>query len=396
MTTPIENSRAATLVDKAGTGAAYPTAPPAHPNEAPIPTKTKKQNIHVSPAVLDAARKDGEQLLRDLRTSLAGLTQAEAEERARTTGPNEVAQERKQGWPVRLLKIIRNPLVILLTTLSAVSFLTGDARAGSVMAIMVVLSVGLRFWQEARADAAAEKLKAMIHVTATVVRDGAAREIPLRDLVPGDIIKLAAGDMIPGDVRLLSSKDLFVSQGSLTGESLPVEKFHDPETKEESSPTELKNIMLHGDERRERHGDGSRGHDGGANLLGQHGPLDHRGTSADELRPGPQPLHLAHDAVHGRDGASGFPHQRFHQARLEGRLLLRAGRGRRPHSRDAADDRLRLPLQRRARHEPQEGDRQAAQLNPELRRHGRAVHRQDGHAHRGPRRPHAALQRRWA
>jgi len=95
----------------------------------------------------------------------------------------------------------------------------------------VALSVGLRFWQEARADSAAEKLKAMIHVTATVVRDGAAKEIPLRDLVPGDIIKLAAGDMIPGDVRLLSSKDVFVTQGSLTGESLPVEKFHDPETK---------------------------------------------------------------------------------------------------------------------------------------------------------------------
>jgi len=164
----------------------------------------------------------------------------------RSSGPNEVAQERKQGWPVRVLKIIRNPLVILLTTLSAVSFLTGDARAGSVMAAMVALSVGLRFWQEARADAAAEKLKAMIHVTATVVRDSAAREIPLRELVPGDIVRLAAGDMIPGDVRLLSSKDLFVSQGSLTGESLPIEKFHDTETKEESSPTELKNICFMG------------------------------------------------------------------------------------------------------------------------------------------------------
>jgi P-type Mg2+ transporter len=219
---------------------------PAGSNEPPVPVKTRNQNIRVSPAVLDAARKDGGELLRDLRTSPAGLTQAEAEERTRTTGPNEVAQERKQGWPVRVLKIIRNPLVILLTMLSAVSFLTGDARAGSVMAIMVALSVGLRFWQEARADAAAEKLKAMIHVTATVVRDGAAREIRLRDLVPGDIVKLAAGDMIPGDARLLSSKDLFVSQGSLTGESLPVEKFHDPETREESSPTELKNICFMG------------------------------------------------------------------------------------------------------------------------------------------------------
>jgi Mg2+-importing ATPase len=246
MTTPDGDSMPGALVDDAGTAASRLAGPLAHTNEPPIPAKPKNQNIRVSPGVLDAARKDGDELLRDLRTSLGGLTQAEAEERARTTGPNEVAQERKQGWPVRVLKIIRNPLVILLSTLSAVSFLTGDARAGSVMAIMVALSVGLRFWQEARADAAAEKLKAMIHVTATVVRDGVAREIPLRDLVPGDIIKLAAGDMIPGDVRLLSSKDVFVSQGSLTGESLPVEKFHDPETKEESSPTELKNTCFMG------------------------------------------------------------------------------------------------------------------------------------------------------
>jgi Mg2+-importing ATPase len=114
--------------------------------------------------------------------------------------------------------ILRNPLVILLAALSSISFATGDPRAGSVMAGMVVLSAALRFFQEARADAAAAKLKAMIHVTATVVRDGNARELPLRDLVPGDIIHLSAGDMIPGDVRVLSAKDLFVSQGTLTGE----------------------------------------------------------------------------------------------------------------------------------------------------------------------------------
>ena len=246
MTTPDADRRAAALTDGGGPVGSKAIVSPVHPIESPIPTKSKNQNIRVSPAVLDAARKEGEQLLRDLRTSLSGLTQAEAEERARAAGPNEVAQERKQGWFIRFLKISRNPLVILLSILSAISFLTGDARAGTVMAIMVMLSVGLRFWQEARADAAAEKLKAMIHVTATVVRDGVARETPLRDLVPGDIIKLAAGDMIPGDVRLLSSKDVFVSQGSLTGESLPVEKFHDPQTKEESSPTELKNTCFMG------------------------------------------------------------------------------------------------------------------------------------------------------
>ena len=117
MTTPEAESTKEALTVDAGTAGSKLAGPPARPIEPPIPTKTKHQNISVSPAVLDASRKDGEGLLGDLRTSLGGLTQAEAEERARTTGPNEVAQERRQGWPVRVLKIIRNPLVILLTTL---------------------------------------------------------------------------------------------------------------------------------------------------------------------------------------------------------------------------------------------------------------------------------------
>ena len=220
-------------------------------NDRPHPatvasTPSKGKNIQVSPAVIDASRMPDEELLLKLQTAPSGLTEAAAEERARTVGPNEVALEKPQTWPIRLLKIILNPLVILLSTLSAVSFATGDARAGTVMAMMVVLSVGLRFLQEARADAAAAKLRAMIHVTATVVRDGVPKEIPLHDLVPGDIVHLSAGDMIPGDVRLLSSKDLFVSQGSLTGESLPVEKMHDLESKTVVSPTELKNICFMG------------------------------------------------------------------------------------------------------------------------------------------------------
>jgi len=114
------------------------TLPP--PDASPIPAKAKVHNIRVSPAVLDAAEKEGDELLHSLSTAPQGLTQAEVEERMRTSGPNEVAQERRQGWPVRLLKIIRNPLVILLAVLSAVSFSTGDARAGTVMAAMVVLS----------------------------------------------------------------------------------------------------------------------------------------------------------------------------------------------------------------------------------------------------------------
>lgn len=246
MTTPDADSTAEVPIAGGSTASSGLAGPPVLPHHPPVSTKAKNHNIQVSPAVLGAARKDGEAVLQDLRTAPGGLTQVEAEERARIAGPNEVAQERRQGWLVRVLKIVRNPLVILLTVLSAISFATGDARAGTVMAVMVLLSAGLRFLQEARADSAAAKLKAMIHVTATVMRDGEAKEMPLRELVPGDIVKLSAGDMIPGDVRVLSSKDLFVSQGSLTGESLPVEKFHEPEPDDVGSPADLNNTCFMG------------------------------------------------------------------------------------------------------------------------------------------------------
>jgi len=99
----------------------------------------------------------------------------------------------------------------LLTVLAAISFGTGDVRAGSVMTLMVILGVLLRFVQETRAGVAAEKLKAMINVTGTVVRAGKEEEIPLKCLVPGDVVKLSAGAMIPADVRLVSAKDLFIT-----------------------------------------------------------------------------------------------------------------------------------------------------------------------------------------
>jgi Mg2+-importing ATPase len=246
MTAPDTNSALEESAGKGGPAGDGPAGTPAVSDKSSTVAKAKNHNIRVSSAVLEAAGKDGDALLRSLHTTPEGLTQAEAEARARAAGPNEVAQERRRGWFMRLVIILRNPLVILLAALSSISFATGDARAGTVMACMVVLSATLRFVQEARADAAAARLKAMIHVTANVFRDGKAQEMPLRDLVPGDIINLHAGDMIPGDVRVLTAKDLFVSQGTLTGESYPVEKFHDPDPKASNSPIDLKNICFMG------------------------------------------------------------------------------------------------------------------------------------------------------
>jgi Mg2+-importing ATPase len=196
--------------------------------------------------VRDAATKDAAEIFQRLDTSPNGLSDEEAGERLEVFGPNEVAQERRHGWLERLWLASRNPLVILLTLLAIVSFGTGDMRAGTVMLLMVILGLSLRFVQETKADNAAAKLKAMISVTATVVRDGQAREIPLRQLVPGDIVKLSAGDMIPGDVRLLAAKDLFVIQATLTGESLPVEKTEPPDTRPSASAIERTNLAFLG------------------------------------------------------------------------------------------------------------------------------------------------------
>jgi len=177
-----------------------------------------------SDPVRDAATKEIAEVLALLGASPAGLTEAEAAARLEHYGPNEVAREKRESWLQRLYLAARNPLVVLLTILATLSYATGDFRAGTVMLLMVVLGVSLRFVQETRADTAAAKLKAMISVTATVIRDGQPREIPLQQLVPGDVVQLSAGDMVPGDVRLLSAKDLFVIQATLTGESMPVEK----------------------------------------------------------------------------------------------------------------------------------------------------------------------------
>ena len=211
-----------------------------------MPTVKPSQAIRFSPLLAEMARKDTKDVLEHFASPPEGLTQAEAEERLAKHGFNEVAQEKQHGWPWRLWLAVRNPLVVLLSMLAAVSFVTGDLRAGIVMVLMVGLGVSLRFVQESRADAAAARLKAMISVTATAKRDGKLREIPLKELVPGDLIKLSAGDMIPADVRIISSKDLFIIQGSLTGESLPVEKTEAPDRTEGRSPLELTNICFLG------------------------------------------------------------------------------------------------------------------------------------------------------
>lgn len=178
---------------------------------------------------------------------LEGLSAAEAEDRLHTYGPNQMAREKRTGALARLWDNIKNPLVILLTGLAVVSWLTGDIRAAIVIMVMVLLGIVLRFYQETRADDAAAKLKAMVGTTATVIRDGKDQEVALATLVPGDIVRLGAGDMSPADLRILSAKDLFLNQSALTGESVPVEKSADSAVLEaDTNPLEVHCLCFQG------------------------------------------------------------------------------------------------------------------------------------------------------
>ncbi len=115
-----------------------------------------------------------------------------------------------------------------------------------MISVMVLLGILLRFFQELRSDKAAEKLKAMVSTSATVLRAGEKREIPLKDLVPGDIVLLSAGDMVPADVRLISAKDLHINQSALTGEALPVAKSAERVTTPAQEPLEMPNLCFLG------------------------------------------------------------------------------------------------------------------------------------------------------
>jgi Mg2+-importing ATPase len=210
------------------------------------PVATRNHPVPPQSLLDEAARENAEEVFEMLGTSPAGLSEEEAATRLEKYGPNEVAYEREESWLHRLYSAARNPLVILLTVLAVLSYSTGDFAAGTIMMLMVALGMSLRFVQETRADNAAAKLRAMITVTATVVRNGQARELPLRDLVSGDIVKLCAGDMIPGDVRLISAKDLHVIQAALTGESLPIEKTDASDSRENVSSIERTNLCFLG------------------------------------------------------------------------------------------------------------------------------------------------------
>ncbi|HHK8063917.1 TPA: magnesium-translocating P-type ATPase, partial [Serratia marcescens] len=188
-------------------------------------------------------------------------------------GANQVAHDKAPHALIQLIKAFNNPFIFVLMVLAAISFFTDywlPRQSGEeteltgviIILTMVTLSGLLRFWQEYRTNKAAEALKSMVRTTATVLRRSSysahplTLEVPIRELVPGDIIQLSAGDMVPADVRLIASRDLFISQAILTGEAIPIEKYDamgnvaqkssDGEVSSENALLELSNICLMG------------------------------------------------------------------------------------------------------------------------------------------------------
>jgi Mg2+-importing ATPase len=157
-----------------------------------------------------------------------GLSSAEAASRLQAWGPNELAPPRRFEAARELLRYFANPLVLILLVASAVSAAFGQMVSAVIIALMLVLSVVLNFTQAYRSQRAAASLRRQVGQTATVIRDGVERELAVREVVVGDVIHLKAGDLVPADCRLLSTRDLFVNEAALTGESLPREKHAIP------------------------------------------------------------------------------------------------------------------------------------------------------------------------
>lgn len=223
---------------------------------------TKKNGFAntIMAALIDFSAQDIKEVFAALNTAQEGLLSAEAELRLETQGLNEIMHEKADRWFVQLFKAFINPFIGVLIFLAGVSLLmdvilaTPENRTWktvTVISVMVTISGLLRFVQEYRSNKEAEKLKALVHTTASVVRsDTGKQEILMEKIVPGDIIHLAAGDMIPADIRIISSKDLFVGQSSLTGESEPVEKFatlqRSIDSRKSLSLSELDNLCFMG------------------------------------------------------------------------------------------------------------------------------------------------------
>jgi len=215
--------------------------------------------------LLRAASREGSNLLIQYDNSEAGYSEDDVEEMRDEHGVNIITRQANDPLIKRFIAAFINPFTTVLVTLAAVSFFTDvvyaepgkkDVTAVIIIMTMVIVSGLLRFFQELRSNNAARRLTEMVETTACAARQfkdketdsvyTEKKEIPMDEIVVGDLVYLAAGDMVPADVRIIQAKDLFISQSSLTGESEPVEKFAAPVARTNTNPLELNNLAFMG------------------------------------------------------------------------------------------------------------------------------------------------------
>jgi Mg2+-importing ATPase len=185
-------------------------------------------------------------LLAELQASRGGLTTDDARRRLDEVGPNEPPTAPRTAGLAQIVVLLANPLVIILLIASAASAILGERVNASIIALMVVSSVALNFVQSYRSHRVAERLRDAVAPTATALRSGTWSEIRRRDLVPGDVVRLAAGDRVPADGRLLEARNLHVQQAALTGESMPAEKDASDIAGAPQQPADARNVVYLG------------------------------------------------------------------------------------------------------------------------------------------------------
>ncbi|MDR1869144.1 MAG: hypothetical protein LBQ82_04060, partial [Treponema sp.] len=227
------------------------------------PLSSRAERAHKR--LLKSAARDGDTLLIQYDNSLAGYDEDDVAERRDEYGANKITRREKDTLLKRIVGAFINPFTVVLIVLAVVSLFTDvifaesgetDITAVVIIVVMVLVSGFLRFIQEMRSNNAAKRLTEMVETTVHVKRTfhgeelnethSEKKEIPMDEIVVGDLVYLAAGDMIPADVRIMAAKDLFISQSALTGESEPVEKFSGAVADAGRNPLELNNLAFLG------------------------------------------------------------------------------------------------------------------------------------------------------
>ena len=216
------------------------------------PNTVKKQN-ECEAVLRRFAGMDETAMLTQLETSALGLSAAKAQEKLGKFGYNKIVTAKDNGMIGRMLEALINPFNLVLFLVAIITFITdvvlpikSDFTTVSIILALILISSAISFFQSESSSNAAAKLSKMITNKADALRDGAFLEVNIDEIVPGDVIRLSAGDMLPGDVRFLTTKDAFLSQSALTGESAPVEKFASVPNEGAQSLTDLANIGFMG------------------------------------------------------------------------------------------------------------------------------------------------------